>query len=211
MSGRAASVRRRGMAVLGAALLLLPSCSPEAPRLRPLAPDAVILAFGDSLTRGTGAEPDQSYPAELGRLVGRRVVNAGVPGEVTGEGARRLPGVLAGVRPDLVLLCHGGNDMLRRLPNERTQANLRAMLRAVRAAGADAVLVGVPEPTFRARPPGFYEELARELEVPYVKGALADILRDPSLKADPIHPNAEGYRRLALAVQRALAQAGAVP
>lgn len=92
----------------------LTACSSQ-PKLSFLANDAVIVAFGNSLTFGTGAEPKENYPAVLEKMIGRRVVNAGVPGEVTGDGLLRLPEVLEREKPALLLLCHGGNDQLRRL------------------------------------------------------------------------------------------------
>ena len=87
----------------------LTACSSQ-PKLPSLANDAVIVAFGDSLTFGTGAEPTESYPAVLEKMIGRRVVNSGVSGEVTGDALLRLPEVLEREKPALLLLCHGGND-----------------------------------------------------------------------------------------------------
>ena len=206
MSGRALCAGLAAVATLAALL----ACSRDTPRLRPLPSDGVILAFGDSLTRGTGAEPGEGYPELLARLSGRCVVNAGVPGEVSAEGVARLERVLAEIRPSLVLLCHGGNDLLRRVDRAVTEEHLRSMLRLVREAGAEAVLLGVPAPTVFLDPPDFYEDLAREYGVPYDGEALPRVLGDPALKADPIHPNAEGYRRLAEAVFALLRRAGAL-
>ena len=88
----------------------------------------MVLAFGDSLTYGTGAQESESYPAQLEQLIGRRVIGAGVPGEVTAQALARLPGMLEEHAPKLLLLCIGGNDFLRRLGNGQAEANVRAYL-----------------------------------------------------------------------------------
>ncbi|NTV95922.1 MAG: arylesterase, partial [Thiobacillus sp.] len=136
-------MRQGGWSVAFAVLLLLAACA-RAPSLPRLAPDDVILAFGDSLTAGVGASPEESYPAQLAGLVGRRVVNAGVPGETTAEGLARLGGQLDSQGPRLLLLCLGGNDMLRHVPAETAAANLRAMVRLARERGVAVVLIGAP-------------------------------------------------------------------
>lgn len=190
---------------------LVAACGP-APQLEPVAPDATLLAFGDSLTRGVGADPAESYPAVLAGLSGREVVNAGVPGELSGEGRKRLPAVLDRIRPALLLLCHGGNDLLQRVPADRLRENLLGMVRTARARDIPVVLIGVPKPAvFGSGSAGVYHEVAETLEVPLLAEALAEIERDAGLKSDPIHPNARGYRRLAEAVHRLLVERGALP
>ena len=187
----------------------LPVCALGA-GLQRLAKDAVILAFGDSLTFGTGATLTESYPAILESLVGRRVVNSGVPGEVTGEGLSRLPGVLEREKPALLILCHGGNDLLRRLDQKQTASNLRAMIRLARARRIDVVIIAVPSPGIALSTPAFYRETAAEMKIPLEENALTMVLSDGALKSDYIHPNAAGYRRLAESIAALLKKSGAV-
>lgn len=195
---------------LAAFLVLLSACGGGSPKLARLAPDAVVLAFGDSLTFGTGASPGESYPARLESLIGRKVISAGVPGEATAEGLARLPSALEDAKPQLVILCHGGNDFLRKLDDAETANNIRAMVRLARSRGAQVVLVGVPKPGLLPSPADFYPEIAKELGLPYEDSALRKILTDNSLKFDLVHPNATGYARLAEAVAALMKKAGAV-
>ena len=118
--------------------------------------DAIVLAFGDSLTFGTGAAEDESYPAQLERMIGRRVVRAGVPGEVTAQALARLPAALDEHAPRLLLLCIGGNDFLRRLGNPQAERNVREMVKLARSRGVAVMLIGTPEPGFTVTPPAFY-------------------------------------------------------
>jgi lysophospholipase L1-like esterase len=192
------------------ALALLAGCGQAVPRLPRLGAQDVVLAFGDSLTYGTGAAEHESYPAVLERLIGRRVVRSGVPGETTAQGLRRLPQALDEHRPRLVIVCLGGNDMLRKVSEEETRKNLRAILRALKERGTAAVLVGVPRPSVLGAPPEFYAQLAREFAIPYEGSVLRSVLYSPELKSDPIHPNAAGYRRIAEAIAALLREAGAV-
>ena len=190
--------------------LVLAGCTPP-PELEPLAADAVVLAFGDSLTFGTGAGPGESYPEVLSGLIGRTVVNAGVPGEVSTDGLLRLPALLDREQPALLLLCHGGNDQLQRLDPNQLADNLRAMIREARDRNIAVVLIAVPAPGLSLRPLPLYAGIADEFGLAADLETVADILGDRALKSDYIHPNAAGYRRLALAVADLLRAAGAVP
>ena len=190
-------------------LLLLGGCS-ERPKLERLPSDAIVLAFGDSLTFGTSASEDESYPAQLERIIGRRVVRAGVPGEVSAQALARLPAALDEHAPHLLLLCIGGNDFLRRLGNQQAERNVREMVRLAKSRGVAVMLIATPEPGFTVTAPAFYSTIAREFRLPYEEGIIGQVLRDSSLKADPIHPNARGYRLIAERVADQLKQSGAI-
>jgi len=190
-------------------LLVLCSCS-KTPQMAALPPDAVVLAFGDSITFGTGAAPGESYPAVLEGLIGRRVVNAGVPGETTAQGRARLAAVLDEQRPALLLLCLGGNDFLQHQDESRTDDNLRTMVALAQERGVAVVLIAVPRLGFGLEVPKLYERIARDSAIPLERKALKKILSTGSLKSDPIHPNAAGYRILAESVARLLDAAGAL-
>ena len=202
--------RLRAAALLLAAAALAAGCGGSVPKLPPLPGDAAVLAFGDSLTFGTGAQPEASYPMALEKLIGRKVWSAGVPGEVSAAGLARLPSALDYYRPRLLILCHGGNDFLRRLGDAQAAENLRAMIRLARQRGIGVVLVAVPKPGLFPSPPDFYADIAKEFGLPYEDAALKSILRDNELKSDVAHPNARGYAKLAEAVAALLRKSGAV-
>lgn len=199
----------RLLLLMTGSLLLLGGCS-EKLRLPPLATDATILAFGDSLTYGTGASPEQSYPTVLAKLSGRTVINAGVPGETTAEGLARLPLLLEENDPDLVILCLGGNDFLRRVDPAQTRANLVRMIEMIRAANIPLVLIAVPQLRLLSGNDPMYKELSRQFKLPIEDEIMADVLHARDLKSDPIHPNAEGYRRLAEGLLVLLKNSGAI-
>jgi len=196
--------------VLAVLALALAGCRGKNPPLPVLGASDVVVAFGDSLTYGTGAAENESYPAVLAQLIGRKVVRSGVPGELTSQALLRLPAVLGEHQPKLVIVCLGGNDMLRKANEAETISNLRAIVRTVRGSGAHAVLVGVPRPALLTSAPKFYEEIAREFGIPYEGAVIASVLYKPDFKSDLIHPNAQGYRRIAEALAELLRKAGAV-
>jgi acyl-CoA thioesterase-1 len=191
------------------AVFLLAACD-RAPTLPKLSPHDVILAFGDSLTHGTGASEETAYPAVLASLTGHTVINAGVPGDTTATGLQRLPAVLAEYKPRLVLLCLGGNDMLHQQPAAMTENNLRLLVQTIRASGAEVVLIGVPEPKLFGGAPDFYARVARDMKLPLEDDIFNDVLKDARLKSDPIHANAAGYHQVAERLDAFLRKTGAL-
>lgn len=179
-------------------IVLCSACSRSAPRLDKLADDAVILAFGDSLTYGTGAASGHDYPSVLSRLANRDVINAGVPGEISEEGRQRLPALLDQYQPALLILMHGGNDILRKLPEEQTRANLLAMVDEARRRNIQVVLLGVPRfSLLLLHSAEFYADLAESEGLVCDLDSLPAILSRNELKSDTVHPNDRGYRQLA--------------
>ena len=201
--------RRLARAGIVSALLLLGGCGGGA-ELPPLESNAVILAFGDSLTFGSGAGRDESYPAVLAALTGRKVVNSGVPGEISANGLKRLPGELDRHRPALLILCHGGNDFLRKMPVDQTAANIEAMIALASARGIPVVLLGVPRPGLFLSADALYQEAADRSGAAYLDFSIAEVLSEPGLKSDMVHPNKDGYRVLAGDIHGLLQDAGAL-
>src|SRR5687768_10021902 len=187
----------------------LAGCGPKH-KLERLDASAVVLAFGDSLTYGTGASPAESYPAVLERAIRRKVVNAGVPGETSAQGRERLADALDEHKPRLLILCHGGNDFLRRLDETAAAANVRAMIRLARDKGVDVVLLATPKPGLPPSIPAFYGEIALEQGIAFEEAVIRTVLFDNRLKSDMVHPNGEGYARIASAVEKVLRKAGAI-
>lgn len=162
--------------------LWLTACSQKVPPLPTLAQDAVVLAFGDSLTYGTGAKPAESYPAQLSARIGRQIVAHGVPGELSADGAARLPAVLDEVRPALLLLCHGGNDFLRKQSESVAANNIRTMVQLARDRGIAVVLLATPTPGLRLAAAEFYTDIANEFSIPIENDVLSDVLKDNAKK-----------------------------
>ena len=194
----------------GVVFLVLTGCGSDQPNLSALTADATILAFGDSLTKGTGAASDQSYPAILSRLSGITVVNAGMPGELSSDGLQRLPNVLQTTQPQLMILCHGGNDMLRKKDLQGAARNIESMIALAQAQNVEVLLIGVPRPGLFLGTADMYLAIAAHSGIPAENDVLSDIISDPSLKSDPIHPNGKGYQRMAEAVLSLLQDPGAL-
>jgi len=175
-----------------------PDLSPDHEKSRP-----VIVAFGDSLTAGLGLPADEAYPAQLERRLRdagypHRVVNAGVSGDTTAGGVRRVKAVLA-FRPSIVIVEFGANDGLRGLPISQTRTNLAAILDRLRSAGVRVLLAGMKlppnyGPEYTSEFSAIYPGLARAYGATLMPFLLEGVATKPQLnQADGIHPTAEGY------------------
>lgn len=193
--------------------LFAAACSRSAPppALPYLSDDAVILAFGDSLTYGTGARREQAYPAILSGLIGRTVVVEANPGDKTSDGLAKFDEALDEHRPDLLILCLGGNDFLRKVPLPVTRNNMVSMIERARDQGIPVVLLAVPSPAlFGLEAHPLYEELATTYQLPLENDILSEVFGNKAAKSDPLHPNAQGYAQVAEALAALLRASGAL-
>jgi acyl-CoA thioesterase I len=163
----------------------------------------ILVAFGNSLTAGLGVTADETYPAQLQQkllLAGYRyrVVNAGISGETTAGGLRRVGWVLKS-KPDVVILELGANDGLRGLDLKQTQDNLGEIISQLLAGGAKVLLAGMQLPSnygpqYTSRFQHLYVDLARRYGVPIIPFFLQGVAAQTNLnQADGIHPTVEGY------------------
>jgi acyl-CoA thioesterase I len=159
-----------------------------------------VVAFGDSLTEGYRMGPGEDYPAQLSRLLALSIVNAGASGNTTADALARLEKDVLAHEPRVVLLCLGGNDMLRRVPPEQQFGNLRQIVAHLQKAGALVIVLGLDGPPapggggdYGAR----YRRLAEESGAVLVPDLLDGVMGDRALMYDGIHPNAAGYAHIA--------------
>lgn len=196
-------------------LLLAPGCA-DPDHYEALPREAVVLAFGDSVTAGVGAGAGEDYPARLAEITSLDVINAGVSGDTARHAGQRLAPLLATHKPALVIVELGGNDFLRKTAEAGVQGFLREIIREARASGAIVALVAVPRLSLLRASVGalsdspIYAELAREEGVLLIPGIFANILSEETLRADQIHPNALGYERLAQGISDILSRAGLI-
>jgi acyl-CoA hydrolase len=204
------------VAWLAIVTVLLGACGRD-PLYPPLPGGSSVLAIGDSVTFGTGAEPGEDYPAQLASLTGWMIHNHGIPGDTSIGVKERIDDALDETKPALVILEIGGNDFLKRQPEFAVKENVRAIINRIKQAGVPVVLVSTPKFSPLGAAVGMlpdspiYAQLAEEEAVPLVPSIFAKVLADPSLKADPIHPNAIGYRKLAEGVAAELVEFGFLP
>jgi acyl-CoA thioesterase-1 len=170
----------------------------------------IIVAYGDSLSAGYGADPGKSYPDYLQKLIDHagknyHVYNAGVSGDTTTDGLERLPGILT-LKPKFAILELGGNDGLRGIQPPITKANLGKMIAALQGAGTKVILAGMTlprnyGPDYIHRFEQIYVELADQYRLTRIPFLLNGVATDKNLmQADSIHPTAQGNEKVAQTV-----------
>lgn len=156
-----------------------------------------IIAFGDSLTYGTGATSGKDYPSQLSKMISRPVINAGVPGDTTARALKRLEKDVLANSPDIVLITLGGNDLKNGIDADVAFKNLEMIVNLIHNQGARVIIGGLSIP-FRDRGYGRgFKKLADETGAKLIPNILEGIMGNRKLMSDPIHPNDAGYKLLA--------------
>jgi acyl-CoA thioesterase I len=165
--------------------------------------EPTVVFLGDSLTAGYGLEESLAYPAVIQAAQPTwKVINAGVSGDTSAGGLRRLAWILK-AKPTVVFIALGANDGLRGLPVEQLSQNLQKIITQVRAAGAIPVLAGMRLPAnygeeYRTRFAALYEQVATATKTPLMPFLLESVAMKPELnQADSVHPNAAGQQLIA--------------
>ncbi|MGA2774935.1 MAG: GDSL-type esterase/lipase family protein [Candidatus Omnitrophota bacterium] len=160
-----------------------------------------IICFGDSITFGYGANTGEDFPTQLGKLIDMPVINAGVSGDTSTEGLERLDSDVLQKDPYLVLIEFGGNDFIKNVPEEVTTRNTEEMIDRIQAQGAMVALIDISAGMFMGRYRGLFARIAARKKAIFIPSILDKIITNPSMKSDFLHPNAAGYREIALRIQ----------
>lgn len=155
-----------------------------------------IVAFGDSLIYGVGASTDQNFVTKLSTKIGEPIVNLGIPGNTTADGLARLNTVVA-LNPRIVLVLLGGNDYLKRVPPETTFSNLDTIISELRKRDIGVIVLGVQGGVLSDPFEKEFKALTKKHAVAYVPNVLNGLIGKKDLMSDAVHPNAEGYQRIA--------------
>jgi len=151
-----------------------------------------VVAFGDSLVEGVGADDGSNFVDILSKRIGEPIVNEGISGDTTVDGLARVDEVIKH-DPRIVIVLLGGNDAIKNISKEETFANLERIVKSLQDNGSAVILVGVQSGILRDVNKKEYNKLSSKLGTAYVPNILEDIIGSPDLMSDPIHPNEAGY------------------
>ena len=160
-----------------------------------------VVFLGDSITAGLGATQPGGFVEVLAARTGEKLINRGRSGDTTAHGLARLRTDVLDLHPALVVVELGGNDFLNRADPQEIAGNLDRIVAEIQAGGAAVLLLGMQSSVFTDRYASIYRDLARSRQTAYVPNIMRGIFDDPTLKADPIHPNDAGYVKMADVVE----------
>lgn len=162
-----------------------------------------VVALGDSLVYGYGAQTTGGFVPLVSAAAGVPIANAGVNGDTTDDVLARLPSVLA-QKPDIVILLVGGNDALHKVPQATTEANFEKIISLLQGAGTRVLLVGVlggyPSDPYAS----MFSKLSKSYDVPLVPNILSGLILHSAYMSDEVHPNDAGYQKVADRITPAL-------
>lgn len=161
-----------------------------------------IICFGDSITFGYGTDPGGDYPSALAKMTSIAVINAGIDGDTSTEALKRLKSDVLDREPLLVIVEFGGNDFLRKIPQEVTLNNVREIIDTIQAQGAMVAVVDISAAMILREYHSAFYNLAREKGAIFIPRILSGIITNPRLKSDFIHPNTNGYNVIAQRIYR---------
>jgi len=163
-----------------------------------------IICFGDSVTFGYGAEQGGDYPSALAKMLDYPVINSGIDGDTSSEALRRLKADVLSRDPLLVIIEFGGNDFLRKIPQETTVSNISVMIDKIQEKGAMAAIVDISAGMLMSDYRRDFSLLAKEKGAIFIPGVFNGIITNSKYKSDFIHPNIEGYKLIAARISRAI-------
>jgi len=186
-------------------VILLLSCSDPHAGVANLDSDGtVIVCFGDSITAGHGVHSHQAFPALISESLDMPVVNAGVDGDTTGDALARLERDVLAHDPLLVIVEFGGNDFRKNVDRQKTFENLDRMVGRISERGAIVILLGIRIGLLRDEYLPGYRRVSKKHGALIIPNFMADILGNPRLTIEGIHPNAEGHELIAERVLEAV-------
>ncbi len=165
---------------------------------------ANIICFGDSITFGHGADPGESYPVYLGKMIGLEVINSGVDSDTSLDALQRIDSDVLEKGPRLVIIEFGGNDFLKQVPIEETASNIKTMVDKIQAGGTMVAIFDISSGMIMSNYRSVFRRIALEKGAIFIPNALEGILTNPRLKSDFIHPNSTGYKMVAYRVYRVI-------
>lgn len=163
-----------------------------------------IICFGDSITFGYGVNPGEDYPSALAKLIAHPLINAGIDGDTSSDGLKRIKADVLEKEPYLVLIEFSGNDFIKKVPVELTVANVEKMILEAQAQGAMVGIVDVSAGLFLIEYRLRLFKLSWETGAIFIPGVLTKIITNPSMKSDFMHPNALGYNLVAQRVYNSI-------